>query len=140
MKNTKIPFLAGRLSDVASRFIENELRDAGYNDLLPCHGDILNALLMHKELSVVELAKLTHRSKSTISALADKLVTLGYVVKHRSIADSRVIFLSLSDKGRQVEPTMQNISQKLTHRLVDGLKVEEIQQMEALLECLLKRF
>ena len=140
MKNTRIPFLAGRLSDAASRFIEAELREAGYSDLLPSHGDLLNALMMHEELSVLELTKLTHRSKSTVSALADKLVALGYIEKRRSTEDSRVMLLTLSDKGRAVEPVMQCISHKLAQRLTEGIEANEIAQTEAILERLLKRF
>lgn len=140
MQNTRIPFLAGRLSDAASRFIEAELREAGYSDLLPSHGDLLNALMMHKELSVLELTKLTHRSKSTVSALADKLVALGYIEKRRSTEDSRVMLLTLSDKGRAVDPVMHCISHKLAQRLTEGIEANEIAQTEAILERLLRRF
>ena len=140
MQNTRIPFLAGRLSDKVSRFIEAELCEAGYSDLLPSHGDLLNALMMHEELSVLALTKLTHRSKSTVSALADKLVALGYIEKRRSTEDSRVMLLTLSDKGRAVEPVMHCISHKLAQRLTEGIEANEIAQTEAILERLLRRF
>lgn len=140
MQNTQIPFLAGRLSDAASRFIESELRDAGYADLLPCHGDLLNALMKHEELSVLELTKLTHRSKSTVSALADKLVALGYIEKHRSHDDCRVVLLTLSKKGKEMEPVMRRISQKLAERVTRDIPDHEIEKIEIMLERLLKQF
>lgn len=82
-------------------------------ELLPCHGDILHVLTEQETATVMELARLTHRSKSTVSALVTKLVDLGYVARERSAEDSRVINLRLTEKGRAFIPVSERISSEL---------------------------
>lgn len=74
-ENTRIPFLAGRLSEAASAFILESLKREGISELLPCHGDILHVLTEQDTATVMELARLTHRSKSTVSALVTRSLT-----------------------------------------------------------------
>lgn len=45
-----------------------------------------------------ELAEKIFRKKPTVTVLVDKLVTLGYVIKEKSKADSRVTFIKLTEK------------------------------------------
>ena len=106
-ENTRIPFLAGRLSEATSTFILESLKREGMGELLPCHGDILHVLTEQETATVMELARLTHRSKSTVSALVTKLVDLGYVARERSAEDSRVINLRLTEKGQGVHPRVR---------------------------------
>ena len=140
MTHTCIPFLAGRLSEVVSQFILRELRRAGIDDLLPCHGDLLQVLLERKTVTVMELTRLTHRSKSTVSALADKLVKLGYVQKQRSSEDSRVVLLTLTERGLLLQPVMQTISDRLAVHMTKGFSQEDIARTEDILSKMLSQF
>lgn len=139
-ETTRIPFLAGRLSEAASNFILNALKREGYGDLLPCHGDILHVLTRQETATVVELARLTRRSKSTASALVAKLVDLGYIEKERSCADSRVVHLRLTEKGRTFLPVSERISRELHEIVTKGLSEDEIRQAENLLAGVLNHF
>ena len=139
-KVTSIPFLAGRLSEAASDFILEALKREGYSDLLPCHGDILHVLTEQESATVLELARLTHRSKSTVSALVAKLADLGYIERKRSSLDSRVVHLSLTQKGRDFMPVAERISQELHAAVTGGMTPAEITSAEALLKRLILRF
>ena len=139
-ETTRIPFLAGRLSEAVSNFIHNSLKREGYGDLLPCHGDILHVLTRQETATVVELARLTRRSKSTASALVAKLVDLGYIEKERSAADSRVVHLRLTEKGRAFLPVSERISRELHEIMTKGLSEDEIRQAENLLAGVLNHF
>lgn len=139
-ETTRIPFLAGRLSEAASNFILNALKREGYGDLLPCHGDILHVLTRQETATVVELARLTRRSKSTASALVAKLVDLGYIEKERSFADSRVVHLRLTEKGRAFLPVSERISQELHDIVTKGLSEDEVRLTETLLVGILNHF
>lgn len=139
-ETTRIPFLAGRLSEAASNFILNALKREGYGDLLPCHGDILHVLTRQETATVVELARLTRRSKSTASALVAKLVDLGYIEKERSAADSRVVHLRLTEKGRAFLPVSERISQELHDIVMKGLSENEVRLTETLLVGILNHF
>ena len=59
-ENTRIPFLAGRLSEATSTFILESLKREGMGELLPCHGDILHVLTEQETATVMELSRLTH--------------------------------------------------------------------------------
>ena len=54
-ENTRIPFLAGRLSEATSTFILESLKREGMGELLPCHGDILHVLTEQETATVMEL-------------------------------------------------------------------------------------
>lgn len=137
---TRIPFLAGRLSEAASNFILTALKREGCGELLPCHGDILHVLTRQETATVVELARLTRRSKSTASALVAKLVDLGYLQRERSTSDSRVVYLRLTDKGRAFIPISERISAELHDTVTKALSEEEVRTAEALLVRVLNRF
>ena len=131
-ENTRIPFLAGRLSEATSTFILESLKREGMGELLPCHGDILHVLTEQETATVMELSRLTHRSKSTVSALVTKLVDLGYVARERSAEDSRVINLRLTVSKR--------ISSELDALVTRSLTPDEARFAEALLARILNGF
>lgn len=139
-ENTRIPFLAGRLSEAASAFILESLKREGISELLPCHGDILHVLTEQDTATVMELARLTHRSKSTVSALVTKLVDLGYVARERSAEDSRVINLRLTEKGRAFIPVSERISSELDALVTSSLTPDEARFAEALFARILNGF
>ena len=134
-ENTRIPFLAGRLSEATSTFILESLKREGMGELLPCHGDILHVLTEQETATVMELARLTHRSKSTVSALVTKLVDMGYVARERSAEDSRVINLRLTEKGRAFIPVSE-----LDALVTCSLTPDEARFAEALLARILNGF
>ncbi|KXT33675.1 MAG: MarR family winged helix-turn-helix transcriptional regulator [Sutterella wadsworthensis] len=139
-ENTRIPFLAGRLSEATSTFILESLKREGMGELLPCHGDILHVLTEQETATVMELSRLTHRSKSTVSALVTKLVDLGYVARERSAEDSRVINLRLTEKGRAFIPVSKRISSELDALVTRSLTPDEARFAEALLARILNGF
>ena len=114
-ENTRIPFLAGRLSEATSTFILESLKREGMGELLPCHGDILHVLTEQETATVMELSRLTHRSKSTVSALVTKLVDLGYVARE----------LRLTEKGRAFIPVSKRISSELDALVTRSLTPDE---------------
>jgi len=81
--------------------------------LAPSHGDILGALILAGQLSMKELARATNRDKSTVTALVNKLVSLGYVERKTDAGDGRVTLVQLSAKGRSIEPKIRDIGRKL---------------------------
>ena len=107
MKNITFPILAERFAQSIDQYIREELRREGINDLQPCHGYILKALLANPVVSVMELSVLTHKSKSTVSIHAHKLEECGYIEKRRSPLDARLHVIMLTPKGRALEPVMR---------------------------------
>ncbi|MBW2636297.1 MAG: MarR family transcriptional regulator, partial [Deltaproteobacteria bacterium] len=105
--------LISRIREKANRFLVSELKSHNMASLAPSHGDILWALFKHGALSMKGLAELIDRDKSTVTALVNKLIFLGYVRKEPDFADSRVNIISLTDEGRDMKDDLIEISQNL---------------------------
>lgn len=73
-----------------------ELELRGVEGLASSHGDILVALFRSGSLSMRDLSETIQRDKSTVTALVNKLVKLGYVEKYKGLEDSRINFVRLT--------------------------------------------
>ncbi len=138
--NHGIISLSGRLLDYANTFIHEELVREGINDILPCHGDILYAVFRKRGQKVTEIAAMTHRSKSTVSAMVEKLRDLGYLKKERDKDDPRAQVISPTPKGEAIMPVFFKISERLMHKLSSNLSEDEKITLESLLSRALQSF
>jgi len=113
METKDIISLISKIRGSANKFITDEMENWGVKGLVPSHGDIIAALLKREKLTMKELAEKIGKDKSTITALVDKLIRLGYVEKTRDIEDNRVVFVTLTEKGEELKPMFAAISQDL---------------------------
>ena len=112
--NTKnIISLISKVRESANKFIVSEMDKWGVKGLATSHGDILMALLKVEKLTMKELTEKIGKDKSTVTALVDKLIKQGYVEKTKDVEDNRVVFVSLTEKGRELKPMFDAISQEL---------------------------
>ena len=81
-----------------------------------------------------ELAKQVRRTKSTVTALVEKLERNGYVLRMPDPADSRGVLVRLTDKGRALEPAFEAISSGLQRLITDRLSKEEAELLDRLLD------
>ncbi|WP_333803642.1 MarR family winged helix-turn-helix transcriptional regulator [Sulfurospirillum sp.] len=123
-----------RISDKAHRFIIQELEKRGIYGIVPSHGGILSFLYIYENITMKELAEKIHRSKPTVTVLVDKLVALGYVLKEKSDADSRVTYIRLTEQGKTFQKDFQEISQSLNERVFQGISETEINMVDPILE------
>ena len=125
---------SSRLRDMASDIILSKLVQRGISDLAPSHGDILAQLFNGADgCTISELAGLTHRTKSTVSVLVDKLVASGYVMKTTGKADARTVQVTLTQKGWSLRGVFEEISLALNARLLCDFKEYEAQALEDML-------
>jgi DNA-binding MarR family transcriptional regulator len=132
--------MVGKIRDAVNNLILSELRKHGVDGIAPSHGDILVCLYEKNGLSVKELAEKIHRTQPTVTVLIDKLQKLGYVERIKSWEDSRVTLINLTEKGIRLEPIFRKISEELNTVIYGGLTDTEKEQLECLLEKILKRF
>lgn len=127
--------LAGRFLERANDTIARALEREGLgDDILPSHGDIFNVLFHAPEgLGVRALAERTHRSKSTVSVLTDRLEKRGYLTKIRDEQDARLTVLRLTEKGRALQPVFARITEDLMAGTTRYLTETEVRTLEALL-------
>ncbi len=127
-------FYTARLHWLGKSYITQELEKAGLSGIVPSHGDILNELLHRTSCKMSELARLIHKSKSTLTTLVEKLERSGYVQRTPDPDDQRGVLVTLTDKGRRLAPVVENISKGLDEMLRSRLSAEEMAALEALLK------
>ena len=98
-------------------FITARLAEEGVLDLLPPHGAVLTALYESGPQSMKAISERVNRDKSTLTVLARKLESLGYIEKVADRDDSRVTILRLTEKGVAFRALFERISEELRRTL-----------------------
>ncbi len=109
----------------AEEFLRDSLDKAGACGLVSSHGHILAALYTEKKLSMYQIAQKIGRCKSTLTVLAQKLEQEGFIARAPDEEDSRVRYISLTQKGESFGPIFQQISDDMNNTLWDGFSEEE---------------
>ena len=135
METKDIISLISKVRESANKYIISEMNHWGVKGLVPSHGDIIFTLLKSETQTMKDLAVRIGKDKSTVTALVDKLVKLGYVEKTRDTQDSRVVFVTLTQNGKALKPMFDSISKDLMALVYRGISDEE---KEALLKTLMK--
>lgn len=104
--------LISKIREKVNRFIVSEMLRHGIDGIVTSHGDIIYALFKKPRLTMAEIAEKIGRDKSTVTALIDKLVRLGYVTKEKDTKDTRVVYVALTQKGYELEPVFEAISRE----------------------------
>lgn len=133
MKHHAIFNYASRLREIGNAFILAELEKVGLRDIAPSHGDILSQLLTRDSCNMSELALHARRTKSTVTALVNKLENAGYVERIPDAQDSRCVKVRLTEKGRSLKPAFDTISEGLQAIITNQISEEEALTLEKLL-------
>lgn len=134
MRKNNVIALTSRITEKAHKLIVWELESHGINGIVPSHGGILALLFIGEKYTMKDLAEKIHRSKPTVTVLVEKLVDLGYVVKEKSYEDSRVTFISLTEKGIALKPIFTEISNKLNAVVYRDIAEADAEYLEKVLE------
>lgn len=129
MKTRDAISLISKIKEKVNRFILAEMAEQGIQDLATSHGDIIYALYNNHRMTMAEIAKKIGKDKSTVTALVDKLVRTGYVVKERDETDSRVVHVALTAKGEELKPDFEEISQRMLDVFYAGVTEAEKKEL-----------
>lgn len=135
MRSEDIISLVSRIREFANTFITDEMNKYGVEGLAVSHGDIIFSLLNNEKLTMKEIAEKIEKDKSTVTALVNKLIKQGYIEKTKDILDNRVVFVTLTEKGKSLEPMFNKISEELISKVYEGISENE---KEELLKTLIK--
>jgi DNA-binding MarR family transcriptional regulator len=133
MRTRAVFHLAGLLHEQGKAIVLKELKRLGIADIVPSHGAVLEALRRQDRIAMGELAQRIGRSKSTATALVDKLTRLGFVARQPSPEDGRGIVVSLTPRGRSLMPDVESVSASLAAWLDSRLSQAEQDELERLL-------
>lgn len=125
---------------LANRYLVEQLERQGLHGIAPSHGDIFVQLFAHGELPMSELAQRIGRDPSTVTALVKKLAAGGYVTTAKQAEDKRVVLVKLTDRGRQLQPVFDSISNALTTVQCQGLDAEDLEAFDRTLRMMQENF
>ena len=117
---------AAKLRDKGNAYILASLDRVGLKGIVPSHGDVMVQLFTKGACNMGDLARSVKRSKSTVTVLVDKLEKAGYVQKQCDPKDSR-------EKGLELEPIFEEISEGLNRLISENLTEEEIKTLGRLI-------
>ena len=86
-----------------------------------------------------ELARRVRRSKSTVTALVEKLEQGGFVERVPDGRDSRSVRVCLTPRGEELRPVFDRVSAGLEQLLAERLAPQELDMLDKLLVRCLER-
>ncbi len=138
MNDKYIVYFISKIKKRMTEFIEKSLEEKGLDDLVPSYGNILTVLYDNNgRLSMKAIGQLIGKDKSTITALVNKLLKLGYVKKEKCQDDRRVTYIIFTEKGKAIEGKVDDISKKVSLTTYKNFSKEE---KEILLKLLKKMY
>ena len=148
MKLSTISSLIAQIHTEATNFLDSQLKTEGMTQISTSHGFILFTLSQNKNednselkpMTMSEIAQNVDKDKSTTTVLIEKLVKLGYVQREKSKIDSRVSFISLSEKGKSYTKRMEQISKELSEKFYAGFSEDEKKTVFSLLKKIQSNF
>ncbi len=120
-----------------SDYIQHLIKNDGMNDLHPSAGVILLPLLDREGQTLSELAKKVHMKAPTITVIANRLESYGWIRRKRSSEDRRQVHLFLTDKGREKAEALDVIRRRLARQMSSGLNHASIVQANGILKQLI---
>lgn len=130
--------LVSSLREVVNRAFIEEMEKEGMVGLVPSHGSVLTMLFNDEELSKGAIAEGIRRDKSTVTTLVNKLIKNGYVKTRKNPKDSRSVLVSLTEKGKALEPGTWLISERIFKSLFADITEEERKAFRMVLMKLLE--
>lgn len=118
------------LDTEAKAIITKDFMDISENDM-----HIIEAIGLNKPKKVSEIAKSLNVTPGTMTVNIDSLEKKGYATRARSESDKRVVFISLTDKGRKAFFHHRDFHKKMIKSAVANLTDDE---RDALMRCLTK--
>jgi len=125
----KVISIISEIREKSNRLIVEGLKKNNIEGLAPSHGAILVQLYRNDDLCMKDIAERIGKDKSTITALVNKLVKLGYIYKIKDSEDSRITHLKLTGKGHGIESAFHSISEDLLTRIYRGFDENEKKQL-----------
>ncbi|MGA2529260.1 MAG: MarR family transcriptional regulator [Acidimicrobiales bacterium] len=100
------------------------------------HQRVVLTLLRGQSVTMRELAKQLEVGESAATAVVDRLVRQGLVVRHDDPSDRRVVRLELSDEGHSVVTDLQAKACSKTASLLSVLSDDQLSQLIGIMETL----
>lgn len=115
-----------RIREAANLLIERELKARQMEGIVPAHGALLGFLFAQSEpVPIKALVEHVGRVKSTVTGMLNTLKRYGYIRRFQSTEDQRVVYISLTEKGRSLQHDFEAISGLLLAQVYGNMPQED---------------
>ena len=119
--NEILVVLFNEIMDIEEKaIITGEFRDISNNDM-----HIIEAVEACEPKNMSTIAKKLAVTMGTLTTTMNSLVKKGYVTRERSEEDRRVVYMSLTDKGKRAYKSHQAFHHEMIEAVVEGMSKEE---------------
>jgi DNA-binding MarR family transcriptional regulator len=100
--------------------ITPEYQDITNNDM-----HVIQAIGIHEPKNMSAIAKELSVTVGTLTIAMNSLVKKGYVIRRRGVEDRRVVYISLSEKGRRAYAHHEQFHREMIEEILKDLSPEE---------------
>lgn len=115
---------------------EKSLAISEFQDLTNNDMHVIEAIGTDKPKNMSAIARLLSVTVGTLTIAMNSLVKKGYVIRERGQQDRRVVYISLSEKGRAAYRHHENFHREMIKSISDRLSEEELKALTKALTCL----
>ena len=134
---TKGGFLISRIKQVGTRLFDRMLANSGIDSFNGAQGRILYVLWQNDEISISTLSAQTSLANTTLTAMLDRMESLGLVVRKPDPKDRRNRLIALTEKAKSLQDDYDRISQQMNELYYTDFTESEIVQFESYLQRVL---
>lgn len=131
-------FIIARINQIAGRIFSNILKEHQIGDITPAQGRILFVLWRQDNIPIQKLVKETSLSKSTLTAMLDRLEDAGNIKRIHSKTDRREVLIKLTEKDQILMETYATVSEEMTSIACSGFTEEELDDLDGKLRRILE--
>jgi len=134
---TKGGFLISRIKQVGTRIFDRMLATSGIDSFNGAQGRILYVLWQNDEISISNLSAQTSLANTTLTAMLDRMESIGLIVRKSDPRDRRNRLIALTEKAKALQDDYNRISQRMNEIYYTGFSETEIRQFESYLQRVL---
>lgn len=127
--NEVLVSLFRNVNDVEQKaVITQEFKDITNNDM-----HVIDAIGVGEPKNMSSIARILSVTVGTLTISINSLVKKGYVVRQRGSEDRRVVYISLSDKGRKAYDHHKRFHEQMINAVTEKLTEEELKVLVEML-------
>lgn len=134
---TKGGFLISRIKQVGTRIFDRMLAASGIDSFNGAQGRILYVLWQNDEISISNLSAQTSLANTTLTAMLDRMESMGLIVRKPDPKDRRNRLIALTEKAKALQDDYNRISEQMNEIYYTGFTETEIVQFESYLQRVL---
>lgn len=100
-----------------------------FKEVNPSQFHILRSLSYNGPQKATGLAGMLQMTPGAITGASDKLVAKGYAERKRATGDRRIVYLEITDKGKQLVESMIEKQRGVTANFFEGLSDEDVNHL-----------